>query len=299
MAWAPGKVILIGEHAVVFGQAALAGALARGVTVDLDRDAPGRLRIPGWAIDVAIDGDHPVAAAIRMLLDAAGVAGPLDFGLRIDADVPAGAGLGSSAALAVAVARAVTGGRGGAGVADIERIAAAAEARFHGRPSGIDVAVAAHGGLGLFRKATGWQPVAAPPVPLAIGLSGEPKSTAEMLDRVAQARAADPDGVDRRMAALGRAAEAGAAALVAGDLAAVGPLLSAAHDQLAAIGLSTPGLDRMVAAALDAGALGAKLTGAGGGGAVIALAPGREQVVVDAWRAAGRDGFACDVGVAR
>jgi mevalonate kinase len=220
------------------------------------------------------------------------------LGLRVEGDLPAGVGLGSSAALAVATARAVCAAIGRqASEAEIEQLATVAEARFHGRPSGVDVAIAARGGFGLFRKATGFEPIDAAPITLAIGLSGEPKSTAAMLAHVAGARERDPAGVDAAMAALGDGALAGAAALRRGDLAALGPLLDDAHRQLAAVGLSTPTLDAMVEAARRAGAFGAKLTGAGGGGAVIALAPGREHHIIEAWRRAGRDGFACAVGV--
>ena len=77
---------------------------------------------------------------------------------------------------------------------------------------------------------------------------------------------------------------------------ALGAAMDEAHDHLAALGVSTPGLDALVAAARAAGALGAKLTGGGGGGAVIALAPGREDAVVAAWRALGKDGFITTVG---
>ncbi|MCB9574858.1 MAG: hypothetical protein H6709_22525 [Kofleriaceae bacterium] len=76
----------------------------------------------------------------------------------------------------------------------------------------------------------------------------------------------------------------------------LGALFDGAHAHLAALGLSTPALDALVADARGAGALGAKLTGAGGGGAVIALAPGREADVLAAWRARGKLGFACTVG---
>jgi mevalonate kinase len=126
-------------------------------------------------------------------------------------------------------------------------------------------------------------------VTLAIGLSGEPRSTAAMVERVAAAVGGDAG--DPRLHALGAAADDGAARLLAGDVDGLGPLFLSAHRTLAGLGVSTPLLDAMVDDALAAGALGAKLTGAGGGGAVIALAPGREAAVLDAWRRRGRDGF--------
>src|SRR5690606_35106209 len=96
---------------------------------------------------------------------------------------------------------------------------------------------------------------------------------------------------------LGRLTDLGTTALLAGDLARVGAAMDRAHAVLADLGVSTPRLDALCAAARAAGAHGAKLTGAGGGGAVIAIAPpGREPAVLAAWREAGVTGFAATVG---
>lgn len=306
-----GKVILVGEHAAVYGHPALAGALACGVTlrasgvVAAEAADPRRsggsdleLRIRGWDVHVRASDDHPVARAL------AAVAGAFACGagtIEGHADVPPGAGLGSSAALAVALARALAGACGRAlACAEIEDIAARAERCFHGNPSGIDVAIAARGGLGLYRRGVGLTSIAAAPIPLLIGLSGQPRSTADMVARVAAARAARPAEVDAELEALGAAAERAAALLATPDAAAIeelGAIFAVAHRRLAGLGVSTDVLDAMTRTAQEAGAVGAKLTGGGGGGAVIALAPGREDAVLAAWRAMGKDGFVTRVGV--
>lgn len=296
-----GKVILLGEHAAVYGYPALAGAIDRGVTVSA-HVAPGplRLRVPAWGIDVAAGDDHPVARAL------VAIAAALDAGdghdLEGDATVPAAAGLGSSAALSVAIARALAAARGDELDDDAARaVATRGEACFHGNPSGIDVALAARGGLVRFQRkgdASELTAVTGGPVPLAIGLSSEPRSTAAMVAKVAAARTADPAGAGARLARLGALADDGVAQVARGDWAGLGAHLDAAHAELAALGVSTPGLDAMVAAARAAGALGAKLTGGGGGGAVIAVAPGREDAVLAAWRALGKDGFVAAAGAA-
>jgi len=297
MTWAFGKLILLGEHAVVYGHPALAGALERGVSARaraLER-GPSTLRIDEWSVDVAVEDDHPVAEAARAIL-AELDAGP--FALVAEASVPAAAGLGSSAALAVALTRAIVDATKLAlGPAEIERVANCAERCFHANPSGIDVALAARGGLGLYRRTAGLQPLAAEPVTLAVALSGTPRRTADMVARVRRARDARRSWADARLAALGDAAEQGARALEDGDLRGLGSLMSRAHETLAELGVSAPVLERLVEAAHATGALGAKLTGAGGGGAVIARAPGREDEVLAAWRALGCDCFACPVGV--
>ncbi len=291
-----GKLILLGEHAVVYGHSALAGALERGVRATarpLDR-GPSTLRVAQWSLDITSEDAHPVAEALRALLAEIG-AGPL--ALEADARVAAAAGLGSSAALSVALTRAIAEAQAlTLAPREVERIANCAERCFHSNPSGIDVALAARGGLGLYRRDSGLRPIDAEPITVAVGLSGTPRRTADMVALVGQARETDRGVTEERLGELGAAAERGARALERGDCATLGQLMSRAHRLLSQLGVSAPVLDRLVETALAAGALGAKLTGAGGGGAVIALAPGREDEVIDAWRGLGYDCFACSVG---
>jgi mevalonate kinase len=295
-----GKAILLGEHAVVHGHPALAAALDRGVRC-LGLTPGGtdvRVEIPEWRVAVAAADDHPVAVALRALIDRAGGAEPVTIALR--ADLPPGAGLGSSAALAVAITRCLAEAAGRALDDDqVEAIADAAERCFHANPSGIDVALATRGGVGLYRRGQGLTRLDTAPVRLAIGLSGQSRSTGEMVSRVAAALEREPRATGARLETLGAAAMAGAEALVAGDLPTLGRLLSSAHDTLAQLGVSTPVLDQMVEDAVRAGAAGAKLTGGGGGGAVIALAPGREEAIAEAWRATGKESFVCLAGATR
>lgn len=294
-----GKVIVAGEHAVVFGHAAVAGALDRGVQAcAARRPGPLTLAVDGsFAVAVTAGDDHPVAVALTTIADALGVSDGV--AVTATATVPAGAGLGSSAALTVAIARAL-----GAVVGrplDPDAAAAlanAGERAFHGTPSGLDAALAARGGWGRFVRGAGLTAIAAPPLPLVIGLSGQPRSTAAMVARVAAARAAAPAAIDARLTRLGALAEAVAAALPDGAAGwpAIGLAMIEAHDELAALGVSTARLDELVAAARGAGALGAKLTGGGGGGAIIALAPDDPAAVLAAWAARGAPGFVTSVG---
>ena len=282
------KVILVGEHAVVYGHPALAAGLSVGITARA-RAGGGRLRVPAWGLDARAGDDSAVGRALAAI--ARRLESPaLDF--DADADVPSRAGLGSSAALAVAVARAAAaaGGRA-ADDAAIDAAVAEAEAIFHGNPSGIDAAAAKSGGAGRFTRATGWQPVPVlQPIRLCVGLSGRPRDTAAQVAAVARLRdrLAAADDI---LATLGKLADEAAGALGKGDVDGLGRTFDAAHGLLSALRVSSPELDTLVQIARAAGAIGAKLTGAGGGGAVIAIAPGHERDVLARWKGAGFDGF--------
>lgn len=306
-----GKVILLGEHAVVYGYPALAAALDRGVRIDSVRTPAGgplRLDIPSWHLHLSAgddpaaapraDGDHPFAAGLAAIADATGVGRP-PLTLVGDAQVPPGAGLGASAALAVAVARALyevahPGAR--PALPELARIAGASERLVHGNASGVDVALAAAGGIGVFRKASGLAPIQLPaPLRVLVGPSGAPRSTARMVAVVAEATSGRPE--DARLAELGGLADLATAALMRRDVRVLGEVMDRAHVLLGEVGVSTPLLDQLCRIARTAGAYGAKLTGAGGGGAVIAVAPrDREDDVLAAWKRAGVAGFVATVG---
>jgi len=293
-----GKIILLGEHAVVYGYPALAAALDRGVTLaPVPTPAGGslRLELAAWNLQVAADEDHPAAKSLAAIADALDAGRP-PLSLIGDAQIPHGAGLGSSAALAVAVARALAMHRKQTlDLATLTRAAGVSEALVHGRPSGVDVALAIAGGVGVFRRASGLAPLTGvPPLRVLVGPSGAPRSTAAMIDRVAEATGGRSD--DARLRELGALADTGTAALLTGDRAALGAAMNRAHAVLGELGVSTPQLDALCDAARAAGASGAKLTGAGGGGAIIAVAArDREPAVLAAWKQASVDGFVATV----
>lgn len=257
---AHGKSILIGEHAVVHGSAAIAMPIGLHVEVHLGLARPA-----------------PLSPAFlewfgRLALDRTGQAW-LPAG--IEGDLPMGVGLGSSAALSVAALRAL-----GtlAPWREDELLAAADEAEriFHGNPSGLDVrAVLADGPLVWRRRDGGGLDLAAAAVgvelwfELWVTLPGP--STADMVELVSEALAADG-----RAAAIDRATahvEAARSALAAGDAPRLGAEMQAFQHWLRRYGASTPILDDLVLHALRLGAAGAKVTGGGGGGAMLVLWP--------------------------
>jgi mevalonate kinase len=288
MAFAPGKVLLFGEHSVVYGHPAIATAIGVGVTALAQSGAP-RLRCADWKVEAAPGDGTRVGRALEALVDA------LPFGggaLELSASVPPGAGLGSSAAMAVACARALA-ELHDAPLSEVDLAAAAlaSERVFHGTPSGLDHAAVIHGGLVRFQRTESGAAIRSiartAPLELVIARVEQGADTGRMVAEVAEQRRRLGDvavGLHERIAAVTDAADA---ALVAGDDATVGELMTINHALLAAIGVSTPGLDRACALARSSGALGAKLTGAGGGGSIVAIAPGARREVAAALTALG------------
>lgn len=286
-----GKVILMGEHAVVYGQPAIAAGIPAGIQAVVTRGS-GRLSIPAWKVEMDLASASPLGRAVSGILRTL-EATPLD--ITCDAQIPAASGLGSSAALAVAITRAV-GSYMRAPPELQQRAIWSAESIFHETPSGIDTAAATFGGLGVFSRAGGWKPLeVSHPIELCVGISGRSRQTASLVQAVKQL--CDRTPVARRVIdSLGDVTRAGMNALTVGDVDTLGRLFDVAHGLLSALRVSSAELDSLVHLARKAGALGAKLTGAGGGGAVVALAPGHTEDVLAAWRKHGFPGFATTVG---
>ncbi len=291
-----GKIILLGEHAVVYGVPAIAAAIDRGASACVTplAQGPSRLRVPDWEVDVTANvEEHDLARAFRAVLDATGVKQPVLVEAR--ADLPPGAGLGCSAALGVAVVRALD-----PTVAE-ERVAERAmawERVFHGTPSGVDAAVAAAGGCLQFEKGKPTVRVRVRgTLTLCIGSTGRASSTKSMVESVARMRARRPEVVAKIWDGIAALVSNARLAVEAGDTYALGRLMDLNQMLLSGLFVSTDEIERLCDLARNAGALGAKLTGAGGGGSVIALVPSEAvaQRVITAWKGEGFDGFATRV----
>jgi len=294
-----GKLILLGEHAVVYGVPAIAvgidrGVRARAVACD-DDDEPSRLRVPAWGI--AVDDrnvDNDLATAFRALLSAVRRDGQVWHPQSVDvrADIPPGGGLGCSAAMGVAIARAID---PAADEDAVQRYAMEWERVFHGNPSGIDAGVAARGGCVFFRKSDGLEPVRTRGVlRLCVGDSGRPSSTKVMVDTVARLRLERPRAVVDLFDGIRGLVHSARVAVEMGDAQALGRLMDQNQVLLGKLGVSTDPIERMCSLARGAGALGSKLTGAGGGGSVVALVSSARvaEQVLAVWRAEGYGGFA-------
>lgn len=299
---ARGKVILVGEHAVVYGAPAIVLGVGTAARARVRPAPEARLRLGEREVALAAGahrGKLPLGApeearAYAALLDALGAP---DLHAEVTLALPAGVGLGASAALAVALARAVDAAARGGDEGRAARVLAAAQAWenvFHGNASGVDAAAAYHGGCSWFTRAGGVEPlVPARPLRVGVAVAGPAASTRRMVEGVAERRRHEPERIDTIVASITTLVHAARAALTRGDEPALGALMVDNQRLLSELGVSTPELERAVAMALDAGAFGAKLTGGGGGGAVVALLSDEsEQRVLAAWRRAGLFCFA-------
>jgi len=258
------------------------------MAVDLSTEV--RLTPQSGATRVLGHTDARLDAAIALAAPAQGLA------IEIQSGIPVGRGMGSSAALSVALVRALAAARGEPTL-DPEQVFVRAmpiERVFHGNPSGVDVAVSAQGGV--LRYLRGAVPiideVGRPPtaeiVVLDTGCAGD---TAALVAAVGSRRPA----IDRVLERIGALTELAIDAL--DQPRVLGALLTENHQLLCEIGVSTRGLDDLVTLALEAGAYGAKLSGAGGGGVVLALVE-RTEPLLEAARARGIHALRC-AGVPR
>ncbi len=276
-----GKLILCGEHAVVYGYPAIAVAVDRATRVTLSR-------IDGETVVRSPHVDLRVRDAVCTVVPEDG------FAVEVETDLLVRRGMGSSAALAVAVVRARADLAGETIAPDeVVRRAMPIERSFHGTPSGVDVAVSAHGGCVWFERGDPavHRALPCPALPIVVLDSGEDRDTAQMVGRVAERR----DDHQPALEAIG--AIVAAASVCLDDVAALGALLDENHSLLRSIGVSSERLDAMVSLAKEHGAHGAKLAGAGGGGVVMALVDDPGPLLAAA-HARNIHAFSCNVWIA-
>jgi mevalonate kinase len=290
VAEAPGKVIISGEHFVVHGATALAAAIGRNVRVEATRS--DRLSITS---DL---GDPEALKPVRRVVDSLYKSRKASPGvsLLISSQLPGGAGLGSSAATMVAVAGAVSALEGwGLDGPALARAAEAGERLVHGNPSGIDAAASAFGGVILFKRGEEPRTVELPaPVKLLVAFSGRRRNTGRLIKRVTGMKETYPSLFESLCESATLVSGLCADALVRGDASSLGRLMTYSHAVLARAGASNKRLDRLVDLCLGLGCLGAKLTGAGGGGSVLAVPPHREdeaKAIAKRLAASGYDAF--------
>ena len=301
---APGKVILFGEHSVVYGQPAIAVPVTQVQAKAIITARPDRPA--GWVDVVApnigleaslidLPPDNPLSFVVKRVFKEIAISRIPAMTIRITSTIPIAAGLGSGAAVSVAIIRALSEFLGQSLPDDrVSNLAYEVEKLHHGTPSGIDNTVITYAMPVHFKRSSknGSQQVetfkVAEPFTIIIGDSGIPSPTAITVADVRLAWQADPKAFDDIFDSIGEIVVQGKRAIEQGDIDALGALMDQNHGMLVKMGVSSPELDNLVRAARQAGALGAKLSGGGRGGNMISLVrPTDADRVSEALMAAG------------
>lgn len=283
-ATAPGKVILFGEHAVVYGRPAIAvpvtdvraqarlqaaedGSGFRIIAPDLNRD---------FLLAKAAPND-PLATIVQITLKSLDRINPPDAVLKVSSTIPLGRGLGSGAAISTAIVRALGQFFGHSLLpTDVSTLVYEVEKLYHGTPSGIDNTVVAFQQPVYFIRGRPIQRMkVGQPFTIVIGDTGVVASTREVVADVRQHWQNEPERYAGYFDEIGVIARQAQVIIERGPpgLPALGKLMDENQELLETLGVSSPELERLIKAARRVGAIGAKLSGAGWGGNMLALVP--------------------------
>jgi len=302
-----GKVILFGEHFVVHSIPGIVSAIDSSTDAEVKKSTKlnicdERKTSKGYGEEKRLQQIE----SIERMLTAMQIEPNLPLDIWIGGSLPGFSGLGASAASSVAIARAINEELElNLSNEQINAIAYEGEKAYAGNPSGIDNTAATYGGLMWFKKNPTKDPdlvekIRIPrPTEIVIGSTGKTANTKLMVEGVAERKKQDPKKYDPLFKQAENLATAGRKALETGDLKKVGDLMNENHRILQEIGVSCKELDLLVDMARKQGALGAKLTGGGGGGCMVALTPGKEVQgkVASAFKTAGYEFLATKIGI--
>ncbi len=280
---AHGKVILFGEHAVVYDQPAIAIPVTKvNATARILPNLEGlsgqvHIQAPDIALDMDLDAlaeDHPLAKVVHLAIEAVQPTHVPAITLQVNSTIPISAGMGSSAAISVAVIRALTTFLGAPlPPLEISALAYEVEKIHHGTPSGIDNNVIAYQKPVYFWKDHPIEFLSIEnPSHWVIADTGEGRPTRESVSAVRELYDTDPKSYEAIFHQIGEVVQNAKEALIAGDLDFLGWLMDKNQRLLEELNVSSPKLDVLIRAAREAGAAGAKLSGGGCGGNMIALA---------------------------
>lgn len=309
---ANGKVILFGEHSVVYGYNAIAAPIPFAIQSIVQKvDNSSTIVIPRWGMELDLfkDADkknkpisqqekNSMTEAIEHILTKLGLDKEI-LQILVFSQIPRAMGLGGSAALAVSVIRALS-KYANLNLSDeqVNELSFEAETIVHGTPSGIDNTIATYGKLLLYNKED--KPRTKPitlskPLPIVIGLSGQEGLTLKMVRKVRDGWEKNQRLYESIFQEINEITLQALNALANYDLEQIGYLMNLNHGLLNALQVSTLTIEEMTAIAKNSGALGAKLTGGGGGGAMIALCPENREGVAKALENAGYQTIIADI----
>ncbi len=279
---APGKVILFGEHAVVYGMPAIAAPLENLRTIAAFSPFPGGAQSDVWiqAPDIGYSqwlhegcGDDPLPRIIRGFLTSLGIDKFDPLLLEINSTIPPSAGLGSGAAASTAVLRALLRYfKLPSSPSEMSDLIFAAEKIYHGTPSGIDHTVVIHDRVIYFIRDQEPEFLnLTSPLWIVLGDTGERTPTATAVGHVRTAWQEDRDHFEDIFQSIGTVSRQARNAMIEGDHDSLGTLMDENQTKLKELGVSSDRLEKLIDAARHAHAFGAKLSGGGMGGIMIAL----------------------------
>jgi len=290
VAYAPGKVILFGEHAVVYGQPAIAVPVTQVRAKATVETAPEGQGVTIIAADLGqsypleqAPPDDALRAIVVSTLEHIGVGTKQDLTISLSSTIPIARGLGSGAAVSTAIVRALSQHFGHLlSPQTISDLVYETERIHHGTPSGIDNTVIAFEKPVYFIKDRKIELFSVKrPFLLAIADTGIASPTKIVVGDVRRAWERGREKYEEIFDEIGTIAEMGRQATERGEIEAVGQLMNENHRLLRLIGVSSAELEGLVEAARQSGALGAKLSGAGRGGNIIALVTQETRSRVD------------------
>ncbi len=293
---APGKIYFFGEHAVVYGESAVACAIDLRTRVRVRVEGSGAFKFNILSTHRARSYSY-VIKAIEKIDRIKKLSGKVE--IEIESSIPVRAHLGSSAAVTVATLSALNAEfEAGLEMDEIARLGHEVEKEVQGSASPTDTFVSTFGGMVAIPERKRYRAV---DVAIVVGNSGSPSSTGKMVARVKNLNSKYPVMTGGIIRAIGAVSRSGLPFIEKGDFEAAGRLMDINQHLLEALGVGTEELSAMCVAARKVGAYGAKLTGAGGGGCMVAISP-KERLadVISALNSLGFKAFetrASDAGV--
>ena len=298
IAEAPGKIIISGEHFVVHGSNALAAAIDKTVKVYSETSDKNSIlsRVDNQVFNIRIKPINPVSVVRNKILEYLNRKERIK--ITIESNIPRGSGLGSSSAISVATAASVASLFGEKlDKKTLYNIAFEGEKIIHGNPSGIDVAASVYGGLILFNKNT---------VPtnidllnklqIIVSISGKTRQTSRMINHFTSTSNKLPYHFQSLVHSSSVLTHEAVNCLITQDLEKLGAIINFYNSILSSFGLGTTITDRMIETCLEHGAYGAKITGAGGGGSIIAIAPlTKIKIIIDELNSLGFKTFSIEL----
>ena len=291
---APAKTILFGEHSVVYDEPAIAGAVNKRayVTIKESENDKTIFRAPdiGFEAELLTEEKKYILikgkpGIIRYILDALYKVhdhSPID--ITLNSNVPIGSGLGSSAAVTVATLAALYRYHNiRFNKQSLAHDAHMVEQDVQGVASPLDTLVSTYGGLVYLSRNKKVEHINVDfNVPFVVGYTNKHGNTGKMVKDVRSLKNRNPKVINPVITSMGNLTNYAKQAILKGDFNKVGELMNINHGFLDVLGVNTLELSRMVYSARDAGAIGAKTTGAGGGGSIISLCPGKVDEVARA-----------------